>query len=231
MLLYISALVISLYKLTLWAPSHTTTTIFWTAAVAFVTLLNINSITEDEHYFKKSALDQVRLLVLFEFVINFYVLSLWLELVIVPVTAVIGGMLAVAESDLKYKAVKTLLDSVLIVFGLALISFSLYRIATDFGAFTTSNTVVDLVLPPIMSLGFLPFIYFMALFVRYENLFIRLQFFIRDRSLLSFAKRKTFVAFNFRLNLLNRWAREVGRLELESKEDVVNAIASFKNQQ
>jgi hypothetical protein len=231
MLLYIAGLVSGLHYLGLWMPSHTTTTIFWTISVALVTLVKINSITEDEHYFKKAALDQVRLLVLFEFIINFYVLSLWLELAIVPILAFLGGMLVVAESDTRYKPVKTLLDWVFAIVGGVLISWSLYQAATHLDTFATSITLKDLALPPLMSLAFLPFIYIMALFVTYEDLFVRLRFFIKDDKLVRFTKVMTLFAFNVRLTLLNKWAREINQHHLESREDILGAIRDFKRRQ
>jgi len=109
--------------------------------------------------------------VLFESIINFYVLSLWLELAIVPVLAFLGGMLGVAESDTKHKSVKTLLDRVFAILGAVLISLSLYQAATHFNTFGTSATLKDLVFAHLMSLAFLPFLYIMAVFVTYENLF------------------------------------------------------------
>lgn len=81
-----------------------------------------------------------------------------------------------------------------------------------------------------MSLAFLPLIYIAALWVRYEGLFLRLSFFIKDRALLNFAKRQTLLKVNFHLNLLNRWAREMGKLRLESRRDILEGLASTKAQ-
>jgi hypothetical protein len=231
MLLYITGLVIGLRYLGLWMPSHTTTTIFWTISVALVTLLKINSITEDEHYFKKATLDQVRLLVLFEFIINFYVLSLWVELAIVPVLAFLAGMLGVAESDTEYKPAKILLDGVFAIVGAVLISWSLYQAATHLDTFAISNTLKDLALPPLLSLAFLPFLYIMALFVSYESLFTRLRFFIKDDKLIRFTKVRTLLAFNVRLTLLNKWAHQINQHRLESRKDVLGAIRDFIRRQ
>jgi hypothetical protein len=169
--------------------------------------------------------------VLFESIINFYVLSLWLELAIVPVLAFLGGMLRVAESDTKHKSVKTLLDRVFAILGAVLISLSLYQAATHFNTFGTSATLKDLVFAHLMSLAFLPFLYIMALFVTYENLFVRLRFFIKDDALVRFTKVRTLFAFNVRLTRLNKWAHEINQHHLESREDILGAIRDFRRRQ
>lgn len=228
MVLYLVAVVIGFRYLNLWQPSHFTATLLWGVSVGLVTLINLNSISEDEHYFRKTALEQVRLLVLLEFFINFYVFDLWVEMVLVPITVFIGGMLAYAESDSKYAAVKRLLDVVMAIFGAALVVFAVYKAVTDFSAFATASTLRDFVLYPLMSLAFLPFTYIAALWVRYEGLFLRLSFFIRDKDLLRYAKRQAMIKINFRLNLLNAWARAVLRLRPESKADILDSLARVK---
>ena len=137
-------------------PSHTTITIFWAISVALVTLVKINSIIEDEHYFKKAALDQVRIVVLFEFIVNFYGLSLWLELAIVPVIAILAGMLGVAESDTKYKPVKTLLEGLFAIMGAVLISWSLYQAVTHLDNFGDQHHIEGLSITPIIVSCFSP---------------------------------------------------------------------------
>ncbi|WP_214628994.1 hypothetical protein [Paenibacillus agaridevorans] len=51
------------------------------------------------------------------FIINEYTLSIWAELVIVPLIALIGGLMAVAEKDEKYLQVKMLMNFMLMIFG------------------------------------------------------------------------------------------------------------------
>jgi hypothetical protein len=82
-----------------------------------------------------------------------------------------------------------------------------------------------------MSLAFLPFLYIMALFVTYENLFVRLRFFIKDDKLVRFTKVRTLFAFNVRLTLLNKWARKINQHHLETREDILGAIRDFRRRQ
>lgn len=51
------------------------------------------------------------------FIISEYTLSIWAELIIVPVLALISGLLVVSEKDKKYHQFKKLLNIILIVIG------------------------------------------------------------------------------------------------------------------
>jgi hypothetical protein len=127
--------------------------------------------------------------------------------------------------------VKVVLDWVFAIVGVVLISWSLYQAATHLDTFATSTTLKDLALPPLMSLAFLPFLYIMALFVTYESLFVRLRFFIKDDRLVRFTKVRTLFAFNVRLTLLNKWAREISQHHFESRADILSAIRDFRRRQ
>lgn len=228
MLLYIAGIVIGLHYFGLWTSSNVTTTIFWTVSVALVALGRVNSVAEDEHYFVKAVLDQLRLIVLFDFLVNFYVFSLPVELAMVPATALLGGLWAVSESKPEYKQVKVFLDFILAIIGLILVMVAIYQGIKHFDTFASFSTLKDFVVPPLMSLAFLPFLYLLGLFVSYENLFFRLRFFVEGDELVAFTKAKTIMAFNIRLNLLNRWARHINRLHLQSEDDVRSEIKTFK---
>lgn len=52
------------------------------------------------------------------FIINEYTLSIWIELFIVPILIIIGAMLAIADTDEKYKSVKKILNYILMIMGL-----------------------------------------------------------------------------------------------------------------
>ena len=136
-------------------------------------------------------------------------------------------MLAVAQTNAEYKSVKTLMDWVFTIVGAVFISWSLYQAAIHLGTFATTNTLKDFALPPLLTLAFLLFLYIMALFVTYDDLFKRLPFFIKDDKLVRFAKARTLFAFNVRLTLLNKWSHPINQHRLESRKDVLEAIRGF----
>ncbi len=81
---------------------------------------------------------------------------------------------------------------------------------------------------PLLTFVFLPFVYLMALFMKYENIFVRIDIFNKDLKLAKFAKRKVFTVYHFNLMKLNKWSKETGILKFSSKEDTVSSIQKYK---
>lgn len=227
MLSYIALMLLLLNMLGIWGARNTTITLLWIICVTFVMLFEFSK-ENDVGFFKSAIKDYIKLLVLLEFIINLYVFSLWLELLLVPFSALLGGMIAIAETNLKYKKVQKILNYILAIIGLAFTVYAVLIIISDFNEFATLVNFWNFVIPILLTILFLPFIYFVALYACYESLFIRLQFFIKDNSILKYAKKKTLIAFRLNLGLLNRWAKHINTLRIRDNREVDEAIKVFK---
>jgi hypothetical protein len=228
MLAYIALLVCVLREAGLWNISQLKSTIIRSASVAVVSIFRINQIAVDPSYFKNAVRDNLKMVVVVQYLTSFWTFDLWIELLIVPLLVLVGGMLVIAQSDKKYQLVETLLNGVLTLVGIVLIVHAVYKLVTDFGAFASTKTLIDFSLPPTMSLLFLPFLFIMSLYVKYENAFAKLRFGIKDSSLRFYAKRRAVIAFHVRTELLKRWARNMAISRPGSTQDVEDAISEVK---
>ena len=86
--------------------------------------------------------------------------------------------------------------------------------------------MVEFLLPTVLTILFLPFLYCLAAWVSYENVFVRLGFLVKDPELRQFAKRRLLASFGFNFRRLNRWSARLIRDRLRSKEDVLASIRS-----
>jgi hypothetical protein len=231
MVAYISLMVAAFYKIGLWDATKIKDTIIWSVTVAFVMLVNINKTRDDEYYFKNTILDNMKLVVVLEYILNLYVFDLIIELILTPVLAILVMMIAIAEYNSEYKQVEKFLNGVLSIIGIVIVIFSIYNIVVHFNSFATAGHLTDFLLPPIFTIAFLPFVYLMALYVSYEILFIRIGFFIKDPDLAKYTKRKIIFAFHFDLKSLNAWSKQLGGLRINDKDDVLDAIKGFKVKQ
>ena len=76
----------------------------------------------------------------------------------------------------------------------------------------------------------IPFIYFFALFMQYETLFIRLSIRIsKNRKLFRYAKFQIFKVSLFNLKKLSHFAKVVPVYNFDSKEEICNAIQVYNN--
>lgn len=162
------------------------------------------------------------------FLVGFYTFNFWIEFTILPILTILGGTLVFAERDKKHEPVKKFLNSILSLVGLSLIGYAIYRLITSFEVFATRGTLSDFLIPPVLSLSFLPFIYLLSVIMRYETNFIRLKFALKDPTLEKFARKEAFIQFGFKIKDLERWATSLFRIPLTSKEDITASISEIK---
>lgn len=228
MFAYIVLIILAMSGMGLWKMKHLPLTILWGVFVAFVMLFDFQK-GNDSNYFKSSLKDNLKALIILEFIVNLYVFALWLELLLVPFMAIIGGMLAISETNKEYEIIKKILNFTMSLIGLIFIGYAGYMIATDFKIFATFENLGNFYLPILFSITFIPFVYLFALYSGYETFFIRLGFFVEDTNILRYAKRKTIFAFNLNLWKLNKWSKYVNSSwRFKEKQEVDDAILVFK---
>jgi hypothetical protein len=137
-------------------------------------------------------------------------------------------MLAYSETDEKYNEVRKVLNFLLAVMGIIFLGYATHMIITDFDDFFLKRNLVDFVLPLLLTIMFTPFIYLIALYSSYETLFLRMPFFIADKNVLSYSKKKTFISFGFNIKKLNEWAKHLNTHLINEKKDIDEAIILFK---
>jgi hypothetical protein len=176
MLFYIVAMVLAFKKMGFWDASATKDTILWTLGSAFATYFSLNKVAQDSAYFKNVILDNIKFVLILEFVVNLYSFSLPAELIVIPIVSFIVMANVLAVSKPEYKQVSKLFNFILGVFGLYLLAFTFREIVLDFQNFATLKNLRDFFLPPLFSIVLLPFVYVVALLIQYESFFIRIDF-------------------------------------------------------
>ena len=228
MFTYITAIIMVLRTIGIWNMNHLLITMMWGIFVAFIMLFEFSK-ANDPEFFKKALKKNFTILIILEFIINLYVFDLWIELLIVPFSAILGGMIAISETDKKYEITKKFLNFIISLMGLLFICYAGYMVITDFKHFATIKNLESFYLPILFSITFIPFVYFSALYSGYENLFIRLGFFIDDSSVLKYAKMKMIFAFNLNLWKLNKWSKYIySSWRFKNNQEVDEAILIFK---
>jgi hypothetical protein len=224
MLCYVLALGVILEKVGFWDISATKDTVLWIVGTAFVTFFSLSKVAHDEAYFKRAIFDNFKFVLILEFIVALYSFDLIIELILVLIVTVIVLLKVIAESKPEYRQVKVFLDYALGLLGIALIVFTLREVVVDFQNVVTLKNIRDFFLPVVFTVTFLPFVYLMALYMQYETLFIRVDFFNTNRELARYAKQKILTTCHVNLSKLNRFSKNVGSLTVDSKEDVLILI-------
>ncbi|KPL78087.1 hypothetical protein ADN00_07890 [Ornatilinea apprima] len=227
MVLYIGTMIYLLHRINLWNISYLSDTIIWILGVAFVLFVNISHAREDD-YFRKAVVDNIKLVVFIEFITDLYVFNLWVELILVPVLALLGALLGAASARPEFKRVESLLAPIVGLIGVGFLAYAIYNMIVDFGAFLSMQNLLTLLMPLILTILFLPFVYVLAVYVVYDSIFMRIKKIVANPKLANYAKWQTLFAFHLNLKALNKWLRKVVVSKLESREAIKQAILSVK---
>lgn len=168
-----------LSKLGLWDISLLKETIFWIIGFAFVALVNINHM-DNVLDFKRMFLDALRWTIVIEFIMNFFTFSLAKELFILPVVFFSAVIQESASYDIKHKPVETVVKRLFLYFSIAIFGYSLYKTVLSYNSLFTFDNLKSFLLPVVLSITFLPFMYVYNLYVKYETLWITLKYGISD---------------------------------------------------
>jgi hypothetical protein len=220
MMAYTLSLVVALDTFGLWQSHQIKNVIFWFATAGIYSFFQITKASEDPHYFSKTIKDNLKIIVVLQFIISVYTFSLWIELIVVPLMTLVVALQAFSQLKEEHKVVTNLMNRLLEVVGTFVIVFTIYKLITDFGEFGKVKTIYDLLVPTILSIFLLPFMYLLATFNNYQSSFSRLGLFIKDEALLKYAKLSAIRKFHLRFAKFCRWADSITRNELLTKDDI-----------
>lgn len=224
---YTAGIVYGLYTFNLWNESQLKNTVLWLLTVGLVSLFDVTD-KKKVNYFKETVFDIFRATTIVQFLTELYTFNLIIELIIVPGAFLVGGMIAVGKTDKKHTPVVSFLNGILVLAGLLLIGYALFKVVTEFSSFATKGTLTEFLISPVLSLLYLPFLYLLSLIVTLEVIFIPLKREIKDRKLMIFARWQAIIHFPFSKTDLSRWQQVVLRHNIKNKKDIRDTIAIIK---
>ena len=229
MLAYIALCIALLARANFWHWSNLKDTLLWTIGSAFGLFLRSNEAGGDEKFFRSAVYENLKFVAMLEFVVNMYTFPLWVEIVFVPLVALIVLINEYAKwkEEEGFDKVRSLSAGLLGIIGIGVLAFTVSQVVGDLREFATTQMLFDLVLPFVLTSFLLPFIYMMALLIQYETLFMRIDFFTPDKSLSRYAKLKVFLSCNFHLYRLHRFSRKAGVLKFRDKDELIERIQSL----
>lgn len=226
---YVGLVVLGLRELGFWALNNLKATVLWFLTAGILMIFDVGSVPSDDRYFQKAILNGFKVSVVLEFVVGFYVLSLLLELLLIPTATILACMLVLVESREELKTLRSPLNALVATIGFGLLAYAFYRLFTDFDSFAKISTVVEFLLPIVLTLLFLPSLYVLAAWASYENWFVRLQFFMDDPELRRFTKLHLIRTFRLNFRALNRWGQSFIRERPRTREEVLASLQSVRN--
>ena len=228
MTIYVLASVWLLWLGGFWMAQNLKTTIWWTFGFAVVSLFQVDEAQEEPDHFRKIWRQVISVNIFVTFIATTYVFSLPVELAIVPVTTVASMMLVLTDKDPKAASLRRVLNGLLIIAGVALLGNAIWLASHQLRHLVSVETAREFIVPVVLSLLYIPFLYCWHLFLSYERAFGRIERSVKDDKLSRVAKFRSTIAFNTDIDGLGQWLRHIALFRLKSEADVATSIAEIK---
>lgn len=223
-IIYFQILLILLFNLGLWNITLFKDSIYWYLGFFIVNVYNSTKISSNPEILKGFITKNLKFIVLFEFFTNFYNLDLWLELILVPILSLLGIMLAFVEVNpdriQNTKIARTILSIPILVIVSICFFNSVSIVFDQMNTFLSLMTLKKLLLPIILIIWSIPFLYLLSLYSLYESFFIRLKYlYHNDIKLQSYAKWQIFSKCLFNMTRLHKISSSINRAEIKDVND------------
>jgi hypothetical protein len=179
---YSTAITIFLYWADFWDTSMLKQTIYWFFGFALVTLFRINDAGADKNFFGELITDNLKLIILLEFIVTIHNFNFWVELIFIPLLTLIILMNSISENKNEYKSVFRLTLFLLFLVGILLSVLSVIDILTSINDYANYETLKLFIFPIAYGVLFIPFVFIIATMIEYETLFVRFELFKLDKS-------------------------------------------------
>ena len=232
MIAYTTGIVIILYRVNFWNVSLLKDTIVWFCLTGI--LMSVISVTSktDQNLFRKLIIDNIKIVMVIEFIVNTYTFSLAVELVIIPIVTFIVILGVVAETNERFSIVAKLTNGLQIIIGIVILIYAISNVVSDYQNFGSLDTLRKFLLPILLTVLYLPFIYFMLLFSTYELLFMRLNLgYEKSKKLKRYAKSKIIRHCLLSLKKVKKTLNmnTYNLMHIRNKEDVDKMIKAYND--
>lgn len=220
MLLYVALAVLFSYQIGLWKYSLIKDTLYWVFGTGFIYLFrSATNADNDDHYFKNLILENLKLALIIEFIVNLYTFSLWIELIMFPVIIVVFVANTLADKKEELLIIKKITDGVIVALGITLLFATTIKAIADFNNFAAADNLRALLNPIYLSIALVPFLYIFVLAITYDSIYKRVNLFTKkDQNLARFAKRKILFSCHVSLRKLTSFKNK-NTLSFESLKD------------
>ena len=225
-LAYSCLVVYILFHAGFWSVSMLKDTSFWFIGSAFAILLNLTKARKEDRFFHSLLVDNVKLVLIIEFIANFHVFNLAIELIILPTVVFFAMIRGYSEMKHEHRQVRALMDGIFIIIGVIILTVSLIDIFQNIRSFASYSTLKSFLLPIILSISFIPCAFLITIVMEYELLFVRLGMFLKNKENLAFAKRRIVLKGLMSLRRLKILSHKINELYNEStREDIKRVIS------
>ncbi|MDR2891197.1 MAG: hypothetical protein LBV18_06335 [Alistipes sp.] len=220
LLIYASALVFILWRCGFWDISLLKDTIIWFLFTAIGVFFGLDKV-RDGRYFWRLFKSTFASTVFVEFFANLYSFSLSVEILLFPCVFTLTILSVYSEHSAKtneaHKKVNSCFNVLLGLIGLLYLGFSIYKTVIEFGSVLWVDVLTQFMLPIFLTILSIPCFWILALWMKYEMMFVANNVLFRDRNTIERLKIKFFILYygHFSFNRVHRIWKKLALLAFE----------------
>lgn len=225
--LYATGEIFLLSYLGWWSVANLKTTIIWLASFAFVTMFEVATAKNRKAGLGKITTEILSVAVFVTFIAELYSFPLIVELIALPFVTIVVLMAEVGKHKPEHASVAQLMGRLSSLIGFSYIGFSLWKsVGLWRDTFTWANWL-ELIIPIILSVAFLPFLYAWRTYVAYNAMFTTISIFGIDKALVPYARWLAITRIRTDLDLLERWRKSIQSARPANKVDLKNTLTAL----
>lgn len=236
MALYFGSMILILTKIDFWEWGLLKETLIWFLAVGIISSAQAVDKAKDTKYFSNLIKYNIKAVISLQLVVNLYSFSLFWEVIQVFIITVFCTILVFMEKQPEYqdekgKKIQKMLTKVLAIIGFSALFHSIRWTIINLDNIILSDLLKSIVLPTILSLLFIGYIYLLVVYAAYEKLFLKISFqkTIEDKYRL-YLKIKTLLFCNININRISNFIprSKLMKIYVRNKEDVKELFVNYR---
>lgn len=174
-MIYTIGIAVILKVISQWNSDLLKDAIFWYLFIGFPLIFRFATNENQIRIFKKVFFENFQLILIAEFIINFYTLPLILELILLPILFFLTVSDLILNKKEEFKSIAKFFENLKVFVGFLILTYAVFEVIKNWDSFLNITTLQAFLLPIILTLLYLPFLYFLVLYSNYDSLFNRLE--------------------------------------------------------
>ncbi|WP_230483831.1 hypothetical protein [Sphingomonas sp. Leaf21] len=225
--LYAGAEITLLHRVGWWSVANLKTTVIWLVTFAFVTMFEVATAKSRKAGFGKIVHDIVTVTGILVFITELYSFPLLVEIIALPVVTMIVMTAEMAKRKPDDAPAAKLLGCVASFIGFSYLGFSLWKSFQSWSTTATWANGLEFLIPILLSLGFLPFLYGWRTYVAYSEMFTTLSVFGLDKALIPYARWLAVTRIGSDLDTLERWRKAIQSTRPSDKAELRHTLTAL----